>query len=311
MLDSAFYRKIGGEGGRAGKGSEAKLTSAKKAANARWEKHKKRPVTLTVEGADVFISRNVEGLEKALSATVERRDEQRIVRKPVSLLIEKEGQFYAPATLLDRITDFFRERSITCKFVWKTRPFHLRREFNLRHALKGFRDREQRALNAVLGKPVGALCRASEAEWDWLLMEILRITSPARGIIVGETVERVNLLHEKLQRGLGETIGLLTARAESSQLDHRRITIMTAHYVESRIIPDGACEILVFDRFPRSGYNHLNHAIDRFGSAWRLSRLDDARRGHTRLFVAETAFGPVVDVTKKLNPAGNGGGPRG
>lgn len=300
MPDAEFFRDIGRKGGQAGKGSEAKRRSAQAAANARWKKNRMRPVKLTVDGGNVYLSREVQGLKKALGAHVGKRNKGIIKWEESSLLIKNDGEVFAPTTLLHRVTAFLKGQGITWKMVWKTKPFHQRLGLMLHGSFKDYTYRQQRVLKSVLNQPAGALCRSSLEGWDWLLVEILRVTSPARAILVVEEIERLWHLHSHLQQELAEIIGVLTDQAHEAQLDEQRIIIMTPAYVDQHIIPVDECEILIFDRCPRTGFTQVQAAGLAFPSAWRMARLDDARRGHWRMLMAEAAFGEVVEVSSAL-----------
>ena len=304
MPDAEFFRDIGRKGGQAGQGSEAKRRSAQAAANARWKKNRTRPVKLTVDGGNVYFSREVPGLERVVSAReAKRKDGSKVLEwKRVSMLDRHDGKVWVPTTLLHRVRKFLNDEGITFTLEWRTKPFHLQRGLKLDEpqALNDQNFRQKRVLKSVLKQPAGTLCRASLEDWNWLLVEILRITQPARAVLAVEEVERLNDLHSLLQHDLVDTVGLLTDQTVGAMLDQQRITIMTPAYVGKRIIPADECEILIFDRCPRTAFKQVQISLPNFPFAWRMARLDDAKRGHWRMLMAEAAFGEVVDVSGVL-----------
>ena len=296
-----YFREIGGKGGKAGKGSAAKQLSAKAAADARWENNERRPVTLTVRGSSVWLSRKVKGLPRALAAEVGHREGKVIVWKRVSLLQWDGPVSFAPLTVLHRIREFLRKETITPLVKWESTPFYRRMKLDLRGALEGFTSRQRRVLKWVLQQPAAALCRATEEDWQWLLLEVLRIFRQARAIIVVEESKRVDELYEYLRHHLMETIGLLAGHVDESKLDGRRITIMLSDYLTKGIIPPDQCDIIVFDRCPREGFTEVAIAQNRFPQAWRMARLGEEKRGRARLLGAESFFGAIHDVSKTLS----------
>ena len=296
-----YFREIGGKGGKAGQGSAAKQLSAKAAADARWENNERRPVTLTVRGSNVWLSRKVKGLPRALAAEEGHREGKVIVWKRVSLLQWDGPVSFAPLTVLHRIREFLREESITYHVNSDTKPFYRQMKLDLRGALEGFTRRKRRVLKWVLQQPAAALCRATEEEWQWLLLEVLRIFRPARAIIVVEESKRVDELYEYLGHHLMETIGLLAGHVDESKLDGRRITIMLSDYLTKGIVLPDQCDIIVFDRCPREGFTEVAFAQGQFPQAWRMARLGEEKRGYARLLGAESFFGAIHDVSKTLS----------
>ena len=170
-----------------------------------------------------------------------------------------------------------------------------------RGALEGFTRRKRSVLKWVLQQPAAAQCQATEEEWQWLLLEVLRIFRQARAIIVVEESKRVDELYEYLRHHLMETIGLLAGHVDESKLDGRRITIMLSDYLTKGIIPPDQCDIIVFDRCPREGFTEVAIAQNRFPQAWRMARLGEEKRGRARLLGAESFFGAIHDVSKTLS----------
>lgn len=288
----------------AGKGSDAKRESASKAARARWKNHRKRPVALTVEGTNVLISRHVPRLKEALSTREGHSDGSKIKWERASYLFKADGKEFTPLTLLHRVREFLRRENITCKVVWNTKPFYQRMNLKLSDALADYKGRQFRLLKRIIKEPAGALCRATVEHWDWLLVEVLSITRPARAVIVVEKVDRLHALHVYLRHYLREPIGVLTNQATADLVNQERVVIMVPQYIGAGIIPPDECEIVIFDRCPRSSFTQAAYSQDGFPAAWRMARLGDEKRGHSRMLAAESFFGPLVDVSKVLGASG-------
>jgi hypothetical protein len=292
---SSFFAKIGRKGGLAGKGSPAKRKSAIAAAKARWGTHKARSVVLTVEGDDVYISRDVPGMEKALSSYTRKRGEKGLIAERVSYLFSDGGRLFTPVTLLSRLQKFLQEQKVPYKIKWVTPPAYKRLRADLHIDLGDWSYRERRALARLLKQPAGGLCDAKPEDRERIMTAVLTAFHGARTIIVVEETERLFELHRELQHLLREPIGILSDGVQEGLLSQERITLMTPAYIKSGIIPQEECEILIFDRCPRSVFTRVQKARWVFPKAWRLAFLGKEKRGDGRMFLAEVEFGPLVE----------------
>jgi hypothetical protein len=286
----AFFVRIGRKGGRGGKGSEAKRRSALKAANARWTRAGKRNLILTMRGDMLMFSRGVPGIRRVLTGHVRKREGQAIVTTSDPYLFDDDGVAWTLPTLLDRVRSFLDQKSVPYRIKWQVPPAHRLARCDFRAATEVLNFREGRDIGKLLRAPVGALCRVREDRRVDVMGAVLAGFRSLRAVVVVEELDRLCEVRTSLHNLLGEPIGILT----NEQADGRRITVMTPQYLASHVIGKRDCEVLIFERVPRTGAAYLLKAGINFHPIWRLGFMGDEIRGADRLLRAEAQFGPLV-----------------
>lgn len=295
MRDPEFFRDMGRIGGRAGKGSPAKKESARRAIQIRWQKYPGVRVKLTLERSVLWISQRVPGLEKALTTTIRRRKSGGgLVAEPYSALFREGNRLWTHSPFLHRVKGFLKTSKIPFTVSMVRPPLYLRQETNFSAALAGHATRRQRAITRLFKLPVGGLCRASGRLRVEIIADIFKAYPRTLGVIVVEELAVAASMALDLRELLGgEQIGFLTGE----RADWERITIMTPAYINTGVIRPNDCGILIFERCPRKGFMRVQDAIFKaFPLAWRLAFLGSEKRDHYLRFLAESAFGPLIEI---------------
>lgn len=288
------FAEIGRKGGLAGRGSPRKRLSAIAAARARWSRSPGRPVDLVVNGHAIRVSRQIPGLQTAVGCKVGHRKGQGIEYCADTFVTKDNGGYVMPGGMLSRVKDFLTKKGIKTRLIWENRlPI---RSFtpDWDVALEDLNYRQTREMKRLINQPLGALCRSNCPVS--VVLRILRAYPRARALIVCEGIEQLFDLQEILRRHLNEKIGVLAGVVTETELSQERITLLTPSYLESRTIAANECDMLIFMRCPRTGYERVTKAQMAFPAAWRLAFLGDEKRGKLRTLSAEAAFGSVVEL---------------
>jgi len=294
MPSRRYYSDIGRKGGLAGKGSARKLISARAAAQARWRKSQRRPVTLAINYHAIQVSRRVDGLKRALTGKVGRRVGHAIKFKSVTLVSDNAGGHVVAGGMLHRVRRLLSSMGIKYRLQWESAPATKSMRPDLEAALDGLTFRQRREMEKLLREPLGALCRSNSPVE--VMLAVLRAYPEARALIVVEKLEALFSLHALLKHHLQEPIGVLAGTAPEWMLNQERVTLVTPAQLLAGVISPDECEVLIFARCPRTGYNQVNKALSKYSRAWRLAFLGTEKRGPAKLLLAEATFGRLIEI---------------